>query len=493
MPTNLTAMLKASQQTVVDVGTTSFYKYQQGLLTANALPQYGSPGSRKLIRAALKQSGGMLLRWQEYSAEPSEWWTMVCRETSLSSLKKKTRWTSRKNIKKGLELFDVLKADAQFVCDNAYQSHCEAYSRYANARPQSAEEFGQDIMQHAQNQKVEFWVCKESAGARIVGWCMYWLDGEGAFLHTIDIAPSALSKNAGYAFISSCLDEYVTRRNLPVSNGTRSVSHATGMQDFLRKLGFRKEYGRLHVEYTLPLALAVQALMPLRRLIPRIGALSLVRAVLEQEKLARDCQPPSMFSRVAKRVFDFTFAAIGVCLLGWLMIICWCLARLDTKANGFFIQSRVGRNGQTFPLLKFRSMRYVAGVTTTVTTANDSRITKFGSLLRATKLDELPQLLNVLCGHMSLVGPRPDVSGWADELSGEDAVILDMRPGVTGPASLHFRHEEQLLAEAADAESYNRDKIWPEKVSINRRYYYQQSFLTDLKILIKTVFTSREQ
>ncbi|MDE0586531.1 MAG: sugar transferase [Planctomycetota bacterium] len=200
-----------------------------------------------------------------------------------------------------------------------------------------------------------------------------------------------------------------------------------------------------------------------------------------------------MLSRAVKRIFDFTCAAIGVCLLGWLMIICWCLARLDTKADGFFIQSRVGRNGQTFPLLKFRSMRHVAGVTTTVTAANDSRITKFGSLLRATKLDELPQLLNVLCGHMSLVGPRPDVPGWADELSGEDAVILDMRPGVTGPASLHFRNEEQLLAEAVDAESYNRDKIWPEKVSINRRYYYQQSFVADLKILIKTAFPSRER
>lgn len=493
MSTNLTAMLEASQQGVVDVGGVSFYKYQQGLLVANTLPQYGCPADRKLIRRALKESGAKLLRWQTRSPEPSEWWTMVCRDISLSSLKKKTRWTSRKNTKKGLESFESLRVNAQFICDNAYQSHLSAYSRYANAEAQSVEEFSRNIMQHAQNEKVEFWVCKDLAESRVVGWCMYWLDSEGVFLHTIDISPNALSKNAGYAFISTCLDEYVTQRSLPVSNGTRSVSHATGMQDFLRKLGFQKEYGRLHVEYVLPLAVAVKVLMPLRKLVPRVGALNLVRAVLDQEKIARDCQPPTIFSGVIKRLFDFTCAAIGVGLLWWLMLGCWCLATVDTKANGLFTQQRVGRNGKMFSLLKFRSMRDIEGRATTVTAANDSRITKFGSFLRATKLDELPQLLNVFLGHMSLVGPRPDVPGWADELSGEDAVILEMRPGITGPASLHFRHEERLLAEEVDIESYNRDKIWPEKVSINRRYYYQQSFVADCKILIKTVFPSRDQ
>jgi lipopolysaccharide/colanic/teichoic acid biosynthesis glycosyltransferase len=130
----------------------------------------------------------------------------------------------------------------------------------------------------------------------------------------------------------------------------------------------------------------------------------------------------------------------------------------------------------------------VEGVTTTVTSADDSRITKLGAWLRKTKIDELPQLINVFLGQMSLVGPRPDVPGWADALTGEDAVILEMRPGITGPASLHFRNEEELLGKEKDPEVFNRDVIWPEKVAVNRNYYYSQSTLSDFRWLFRTFF-----
>jgi len=122
-----------------------------------------------------------------------------------------------------------------------------------------------------------------------------------------------------------------------------------------------------------------------------------------------------------------------------------------------------------------------------VVTNNNPNITSFGRFLRKTKLDELPQLWNVLIGNMSLVGPRPDVPGFADQLKGEDRIILSIRPGITGPASLAFKNEEGLLAQQENPEQYNREIIWPEKVAINKAYIENYSFWLDLKILWKTV------
>ena len=113
-------------------------------------------------------------------------------------------------------------------------------------------------------------------------------------------------------------------------------------------------------------------------------------------------------------------------------------------------------------------MRAVEGVDTTVTTTHDVRITRSGAWLRRLKIDELPQLVNVMRGEMSLVGPRPDVPGFADRLEGPDRVVLTVRPGITGPAALAYRHEEEILAGVADPERYNREVIWPDKVRINR-------------------------
>ncbi len=133
-------------------------------------------------------------------------------------------------------------------------------------------------------------------------------------------------------------------------------------------------------------------------------------------------------------------------------------------------------------------MRQRAHIRTSVTAANDPRITNFGKFLRKTKLDELPQLFNVLKGDMSLVGPRPDVPGFADKLQGENRKILALKPGITGLATIAFKNEEELLAEQENPEQYNREIIWPEKVRLNKKYIEQYSFLLDLKILWKTVF-----
>ena len=170
-----------------------------------------------------------------------------------------------------------------------------------------------------------------------------------------------------------------------------------------------------------------------------------------------------------------------------IIVLGWLAATISTGKNGFFIQQRVGLNGQLFPLLKLRSMRVVPGQQTTVTADDDQRITKTGRILRKLKIDELPQLINVLLGHMSLVGPRPDVPGFADQLAGDDQIILSVRPGITGPATIAFRNEEEMLAAVEDPETYNREVIWPKKVALNKQYVQSQSLLGDVKLLWQTV------
>lgn len=191
------------------------------------------------------------------------------------------------------------------------------------------------------------------------------------------------------------------------------------------------------------------------------------------------------FDQALKRSFDVAAAAAGL-IVAWPIILgAALLARRDTGGSGIFRQVRIGRHGRPFTVLKIRTMRAIAG--TTVTTANDSRITPLGMRLRRWKIDELPQLWNVLKGDMSFVGPRPDVPGYADRLVGEDAIVTRLRPGITGPATLKYRDEEQVLAGVADPQRHNDDVIWPDKVRINRAYIEHYRFRDDLRYLWQTV------
>ncbi|MDC7999137.1 sugar transferase [Gilvibacter sediminis] len=192
-------------------------------------------------------------------------------------------------------------------------------------------------------------------------------------------------------------------------------------------------------------------------------------------------------NKFIKRVFDLLVSTIGLVLFGWLILICAVLARLDTGLSGFFKQTRVGKDAKLFKVYKLRSMRNIEGVTTTVSTSKDPRITKMGAFWRKSKLDELPQLINVFKGEMSFVGPRPDVPGFMDKLEGEDRVLLDIRPGITGPASIYFKDEEALLAAQDDPEKYNAEVIWPKKVELNKEYIENYSIFKDIGYIIKTV------
>ncbi|MBX3423909.1 MAG: sugar transferase [Pirellulaceae bacterium] len=204
-----------------------------------------------------------------------------------------------------------------------------------------------------------------------------------------------------------------------------------------------------------------------------------------------------------KRCFDLAMSAIGLALTGWIILLAWLLASRDCRANGFFTQYRIGAGGKRFKVIKIRTMRVTdqhqledelegrlpEGGWTTVTTANDPRITKLGRFWRKTKIDELPQLINVLLGQMSFVGPRPDVPGFADLLDGDDRIVLSVRPGITGPATLKYRHEEEILAGVDDPEAYNRDVIFPDKVRLNREYVQQWSFWKDIGYILQTIFS----
>jgi lipopolysaccharide/colanic/teichoic acid biosynthesis glycosyltransferase len=172
-----------------------------------------------------------------------------------------------------------------------------------------------------------------------------------------------------------------------------------------------------------------------------------------------------------KRTFDIIASLCGLILLSWLILLAFIISSVDTRQNGFFVQTRVGKDGKLFKFVKIRTMLNIAGVTTTVTTGNDPRITRWGAFFRRTKIDELPQLVNVFLGHMSFVGPRPDVPGYYDMLPDKDRkVLLSVRPGITGPATIKYRAEEEMLAAVDDPETYNQTVIFPDKVRINREY-----------------------
>ncbi len=192
------------------------------------------------------------------------------------------------------------------------------------------------------------------------------------------------------------------------------------------------------------------------------------------------------WQQLLKRCFDILGAVVLLLVTGPVILLAYAAASIDTQQSGFFSQTRIGRYGQPFRVIKIRTMRDLPAVTTSVTRANDPRITKLGQFFRRSKIDELPQLFNVLRGDMSFVGPRPDVPGFADRLSGDERIILSIRPGITGPATLKFRAEQELLARQSDPEVYNREVIYPEKVRLNSQYVQNYSFWIDLKYLFKT-------
>lgn len=190
---------------------------------------------------------------------------------------------------------------------------------------------------------------------------------------------------------------------------------------------------------------------------------------------------------ILKYNFDRIVSFVGLLFLWPVLIVVAVLIRMKMPGGPvIFKQKRVGLNGKLFTMYKFRSMTVAHGGSS-VSVAGEARITPLGAKLRRYKLDELPELWNVLIGDMSFVGPRPDVPGYADLLLGDDRRVLLLRPGITGPASLKYRDEEELLAKVEDPVKYNDEVIYPDKVRINIYYLDHYSFIKDVQMIICTV------
>ena len=200
-----------------------------------------------------------------------------------------------------------------------------------------------------------------------------------------------------------------------------------------------------------------------------------------------------------KWLFDRSVALIGLIIISPVLLVVAILVRIKMPDGPvLFKQKRVGKDGRIFTICKFRTMSEGPSGSS-VSVAGESRITPLGAKLRHYKLDELPELWNVLKGDMSFVGPRPDVPGYADQLTGDDREVLKLRPGITGPATLKYRDEEELLAKVAtdgiegytDPVKYNDEVIFPDKVRLNLYYLHHYSFWTDIQMLFATVLGVR--
>lgn len=177
-----------------------------------------------------------------------------------------------------------------------------------------------------------------------------------------------------------------------------------------------------------------------------------------------------------KNILDKIMALFMVVLLMPVFIFFFILISIDTQSSGIFAQKRVGQFGHIFTIYKFKSIH-----------ASSRRISKLGSFIRRTKIDELPQLFNILKGDMSFVGPRPDVPGYYDLLKGEDREVLWLKPGLTSEASIKYRNEDQWLNSSEDPELLNDQILFPDKVKMNRKYMHKMSLKTDLNIIFKTI------
>lgn len=196
----------------------------------------------------------------------------------------------------------------------------------------------------------------------------------------------------------------------------------------------------------------------------------------------------SKYQFAIKRMFDIMLSFWGLLFLWPVIFICMVVASFETGLPGLFSQMRIGKNAVKITVYKVRTMRNISEIShTTVTVENDPRITGSGRIFRKYKLDELPQLWNVLIGDMSFVGPRPDVPGYADQLEGVNLAILLLRPGITGPASLKYKNEEKLLSTMDDPIQYNDSVIYPDKVDINLNYLNNWSLSKDIGYLLMTL------
>lgn len=184
-----------------------------------------------------------------------------------------------------------------------------------------------------------------------------------------------------------------------------------------------------------------------------------------------------------KRVFDIFFSVLGLFLTGWLVVVFFVILSISIRQNGMYTQIRIGRHGRKFKIYKLRTISN--------SPSEGYEIPPLGRFLRKSKIDELPQLYNILINDMSFVGPRPDIPGYYDRLEGADRILLELKPGITGAASIKYANEEEILSTKEEPEQYNDEVIFPDKVRINLNYQQRWSLFLDFKIVVYTILRKK--
>ncbi|UUC47029.1 sugar transferase [Flavobacterium cerinum] len=184
-----------------------------------------------------------------------------------------------------------------------------------------------------------------------------------------------------------------------------------------------------------------------------------------------------------KRLFDIVFALLLLIAFSGILVLTWLISAWATRSGGIFLQQRIGQYGKPFTIIKLKTMRFLAADTDQV----KAIIPPVSAFFRKYKLDELPQLINILIGQMSFVGPRPDIPGYYDKLIGDERKILELKPGLTSEASIKYSNEEEILKNIPNPEKFNDEVIFPDKIKMNLHYYYNRSFIGDLKVIFNTL------
>ena len=282
---NYTDYILAQGGIVIDVGGVRWMKYQGALIPAAAMPVHVDLNLHE-AKQMLKQTSALFLRFTNRPSEQeTNWWYMVCHHYDITKVSSNTR----SKIHRGLKRLQVKLVEPSWMAENGYECHVKSYQRYKYASPQSEAVFRR-FMQSMDNQPFfDVWSCTRQD--KVVGYILCLCEDDGVFMHTIDISPEGLHDYAAYAMLHCLLEKYVNEKHLAVSNGSRSISHATEMQDFLNKFGFKREYCQLHVVYRSDVAVAVRVLYPLRKILRAFEIIPFVHkvsAVLYQEQILRE-------------------------------------------------------------------------------------------------------------------------------------------------------------------------------------------------------------
>lgn len=277
--------LVSQGKTVVEQGGVNWMEYQGALIPAAAMPVYVQLSDDEAAQL-IKETGALFLRYTTASRESqTNWWYVICRQYDFQRVSSNTRSKIRRGLKR-LEIKQVIPA---WLAEHAYDCHVTCYRRYKHATPQTRDEFRSFLLSINGQSIFDTWAC--SKNKQLLGYIICLVEENGIFMHTIDLTPEGLHNYAAYAMIHQILEYYVNEKGIPVSNGSRSISHATNMQDFLRNFGFEREFAELHVIYRSDIRLIVNLLYPFRNMMKRFNILPLMQkisSVLYQEEIVRE-------------------------------------------------------------------------------------------------------------------------------------------------------------------------------------------------------------